>query len=776
MSIFPPRASHIDHVAVATGRRLGLVGLVVVLLVGGSAGAWAWWSSTGAGTGTAMTGTLNAPQQVTATSRVGSRDVNVGWAVPDSGQAPTGYFVKRLGSSGAVPACDSSPTGTLPMTSCVDKGVADGSYTYVVTAVFNSWTAVSEPSQEVTVLGAAPTSTTLTSSANPSVVGQTVTYTATVSAQSGGGTPSGSVSFTDADVPITCSNSAGQTLNGAGVATCQVTYAGPGNHSVKGVYAGAAGFAGSTSNGLAQVVGKAATSTALTSSANPSKSGQQVTYTATVSVTLPGSAIPTGSVDFKEGSTTICANRPVSSGSATCLVSYPSVSSHAVAATYSGDTNLLGSPSATLNQSVDKAATSTSLASSTNPAVTGQQITYTATVAVTGPGAGTPTGSVTFMNGTQTISCSGGAQILNASGIATCTTSLTTAGAVSIGATYAGDGNFSGSTSNVVAQTVNKASTATTLATSVNPANAGQSVTLTASVAAVQPGAGTQVGTVQFLANGTAISGCSAQSLTGGQATCATTFPTPGARTLTAVYSGSNDFNGSTSNAVTQAVRAGSSTALTSSAIPAKLTTGTTSVTYTASVSSSAGGMPSGAVTFKDGATAIDSCATVALANGSASCTVTYSTLGTHGITAVYGGDATYDGSSGSFSQRVVNGAVVGIMFTGVTVDNASRSCPAFTSSPYSCTVAGGSNNATLKANVVFVNASGAPTVYMPDSTPVTVTLTGKNGVAGPFAIAGGQTTMAPTAQVDRQGSNAAGIQAVVTDGTSTFSAMLTTN
>src|SRR2546427_9204455 len=59
---------------------------------------------------------------------------------------------------------------------------------------------------------------------------------------------------------------------------------------------------------LTQVVNKADTTTTVVSSVNPSVSGQWVTFTATVSVNSPGSAAaanPTGTVTFKDGSTTL---------------------------------------------------------------------------------------------------------------------------------------------------------------------------------------------------------------------------------------------------------------------------------------------------------------------------------------------------------------------------------------------------------------------------------------------------------------------------------------
>jgi hypothetical protein len=98
---------------------------------------------------------------------------------------------------------------------------------------------------------------------------------------------------------------------------------------------------------------------------------------------------------------------------------------------------------------VNRDATSTSLVSSANPSVYGQQVTFTATVAASPPGSGTPTGPVTFLDGSTPL---GTGNLSN--GVATLSTSSLAAGAHAITAVYGGDANFLTSTSNTVNQTV----------------------------------------------------------------------------------------------------------------------------------------------------------------------------------------------------------------------------------------------------------------------------------------------------------------------------------
>jgi hypothetical protein len=98
-----------------------------------------------------------------------------------------------------------------------------------------------------------------------------------------------------------------------------------------------------------------------------------------------------------------------------------------------------------------RAVTSTALTSSPNPSTAGQAVTLTATV--TSTTSGTQTGTVTFFDGTTSL----GTGSLSASGMATLQVTFQSAGTHSITAQYGGDGNFTGSTSPGVAQTVNSA-------------------------------------------------------------------------------------------------------------------------------------------------------------------------------------------------------------------------------------------------------------------------------------------------------------------------------
>src|SRR5262249_58339867 len=130
---------------------------------------------------------------------------------------------------------------------------------------------------------------------------------------------------------------------------------------------------------------------------------------------------------------------------------------------------------------------------------------------------------------------------------------------------------FGNSKSEAVAVTVSPASTAVTLASSLNLALTGQAVTFTATVAAVAPGAGTPTGTVTFMDGGVILRTVAVGP--GGTATFTTTFAAAGGHVITAVYNGDTNFAGS-SQALTEQVNAPAlqpTTTALSTSIPAAL-------------------------------------------------------------------------------------------------------------------------------------------------------------------------------------------------------------
>ena len=187
---------------------------------------------------------------------------------------------------------------------------------------------------------------------------------------------------------------------------------------------------------------KTNTTTALSSSLNPSTPGQLVTFTATVS---PSTA--TGTVTFNDGATTL-GTGTLSSGRATFSTSTLAAGSHSISASYGGSTSYNASTSAILTEtlnSTSKTNTTTALGSSLNPSSSGQTVTFTATVSPS-----TATGTVTFFDGSTSL----GSGTLS-SGRATLSTASLTAGTHSVTASYGGNTSYNGSGSAILLQTVN---------------------------------------------------------------------------------------------------------------------------------------------------------------------------------------------------------------------------------------------------------------------------------------------------------------------------------
>jgi autotransporter-associated beta strand protein len=111
----------------------------------------------------------------------------------------------------------------------------------------------------------------------------------------------------------------------------------------------------------------------------------------------------------------------------------------------------------TLTVTQTPSATTTSLSSLPTASFLGQPVTFAAIVSSVPPATGTPTGTVTFNDGTAVL----GTGMLNSTGLATFTTSSLTVGTHTITATYNGGGSFGSSTSPVLGQTVTQTATGT---------------------------------------------------------------------------------------------------------------------------------------------------------------------------------------------------------------------------------------------------------------------------------------------------------------------------
>ena len=190
---------------------------------------------------------------------------------------------------------------------------------------------------------------------------------------------------------------------------------------------------------------------------------------------------------------------------------------------------------------------------------------------------------------------------------------------------------------------------ASTTTTAVLPASSsvGSPADISANVAVVAPGAGTPTGTMTIADTTDGLS-CS-YSLGAATPGCTITPPSAGTKSLTLTYSGDSNFSGSTGTGSLTVGAAASGTALASSLNPSIFGQ---SVVFTATVTPTAGApTPTGMVNFNDGATLL--CANVTLNSGTASCTASSLSAGSHSIQASYGGDTNTVASSSSLTQAV---------------------------------------------------------------------------------------------------------------------------
>lgn len=381
------------------------------------------------------------------------------------------------------------------------------------------------------------------------------------------------------------------------------------------------------------------TTTALVTFVSPSRFGQAVRFTATVTAT---SGTPTGMVTFLDG-TTVLGTANLASGQAEFTTSALSVASHPITARYEGDPNFGRSTSAVVTQIVDKAATASVVTSSANPAGVGQEITFTATVTAMAPGAGNPTGLVTFFDGTTSL---GTGTLTN--GLATFRTSTLTIGSHTIAVEYAGDGNFLTSRSPGLTQTVGRTATTTTVSSNFPTAVFGQPVTFTATVAATS-GTGTPTGRVTFRDGETALG---TGELTNGRATFSPMSLTVGPHSIRAVYDGNATFDASTSVPLSQTVNQAGTTIVVTFPGTALVFGQSLTLTATLSVTAPGAGTPTGSITFRDGTTVLG---TSALTNGRTATLDTSSLpVGTRSLTVEYAGDTNFGRStSGVVSQNV---------------------------------------------------------------------------------------------------------------------------
>jgi len=405
-------------------------------------------------------------------------------------------------------------TGTATFTTTVlNVGLHPITATYNNTDDANHFSSTSAPLAQTVVEN---TATSLTSSVNPSAVGQSVTFTATVTIAGGAGvTPDGTVTFSDGGTAL-------QTvaINSNGVATYSTAALAQGLNAITAIYNGDSSeqIQASTSKVVSQDV-QASSSTVVASIPNPSSFGTAVTFTATVT---PNASTPTsGVVNFLDGGIQIgISNLAGTTNQATFTTAMLAAGTHSITAAYQGSPDYASSTSPAITQTVSK--TSPTIAWATPPAITyGTALSALQLNASSGGVAGkfvyTPPAGTVLAAGAQSL-------------------------AVNFTPNDSADYNAASAT---VQLTVNKASPTMALATSGTPSSYGAAVTFTATVSSGP------TGTVTFYDGSSSIG---AVTLNGTTATLTIATLTIGAHTITASWAGNSNYNAVISTPLTQTV------------------------------------------------------------------------------------------------------------------------------------------------------------------------------------------------------------------------------
>src|SRR6266581_5237828 len=401
----------------------------------------------------------------------------------------------------------------------------------------------------VTKGGLHPTSTTINCTPSTVVVDQSASCIATVTdtSSSSATAPTGTVAFTPGGTCILGGPSGASAScsvivipTSSGTLSISASYSGDSTHS-----------ASSGSSSLA--VNKRATSTMIVCSPASVQIGQSSTCTASVKDTSPGTpGTPTGTVSFttKGGrgsfNSSPCSLLAVNSTNASCNVSYTPSGTKArtdtITGTYSpavSDTLHNGS-SGTFSLVVTKGGlhpTSTTINCTPSTVVVDQSASCIATVTDTSSSSATaPTGTVAFTpGGTCILGSPSGAS-------ASCSVTVipTSAGTLSISASYSGDSTHSAS-SGSSSLAVNKRATSTMIVCSPASVQIGQSSTCTASVKDTSPGTpSTPAGTVNFTNSGGSFTGtpCSLSAVNSTTASCSVSFAPSGTSARTETITG----------------------------------------------------------------------------------------------------------------------------------------------------------------------------------------------------------------------------------------------
>jgi hypothetical protein len=498
----------------------------LIRMVNGSHATTAFPTIPGASDLNVTYGQPSTQTAVTANPGSPTLGTSVTYSATVTGGTPSGSVTFSTGSTSLCTATLSSGSG-----SCSATAAPLG--TDLIFGTYSGGAGLSASTGTTTLtVTKAPTQTGVTAVASTGTLGSSVTYKATVTTSTTGlPTPTGSVTFTAGSTSLCTA-----TLS-SGSGSCSATTAPVGSDTISGAYTGDTDFSGSTGT-TSLVVNPAASQTSIGASPSPVAVGSSVTYSTTVSTSVPGLPTPTGTVTFTTGPTSLCTATLMSNGSGTCSSTAAPGGTDTISGAYSGDANFSGS-NGTTSLVVEEPSQTGQITASPSPVTVGTPVSYSATVTTNVTGLSTtPTGSVTFSTSSTSL-CT--ATVSNTTGIASCPSSAAPPGTDTISATYSGDSVFAGS-SGTTPLVVNKAASQTSIGANFSSVAHGASVTYSATVTTSAPGVPTPTGSVTFSTGSTPL--CTAP-LSNGVITCTSSMAPVGTDMITGTYAGNTVFSGS---------------------------------------------------------------------------------------------------------------------------------------------------------------------------------------------------------------------------------------
>jgi hypothetical protein len=554
----------------------------------------------------------------------------------------------RLWCAAGSSGCGSE--GQIGFAASAGYDLATGLGSVNAQALLTAWSKV-----EATGTGAdLVTITTAAQTVNPSA---TLTIKALVSSETGGATPTGTVSFTNLSIGSGVALSATNSKLGTnGVASLALNIADLissgtmelGDNNIDAIYNGDSTYEVNYA-ALTVDIKVAASSTSLTmtpSTTSPS-TGASFNVSATLTAPSQGTVAPTGTISiYVDSSTTASATATVAgAGTYTLPVTIATAGSHTLQAVYSGDSNYSTSSSASSSVTVVTRYL-TSLAVTTTPTtpVVGSSTTATATLSTSDWPIGStgPSGSVTFtLDGVAVGSNALSQKIFN--DIATIQLPTLIIGSHTLVASYPGDSSYANSSVSE-SFTVTQIPTTMALSTTTTPVLGSTPTVLVTVTPSNYTGTSDPTGSVTFTLNGTILNGSVALT-PGNPSTTSIVLPVLSTKSYTLVGTYSGDTNFAASAYTLSFTIAPSATNLTLTTTPAAPTVGSSTTVSSTLTAATCGTIPpGGTLTYTLSGTVNETLGTLTISSCTTPASFTLPTLaaGSYTLTGTYTGDNNY--------------------------------------------------------------------------------------------------------------------------------------